>query len=172
MPKQLKISPDKCTGCKGCELACSFANERALNPSKSRIAAITFLEGKYPLAYNFVSTCRQCADAPCLTACPVAAIGRTKDSTKRVFVDQNKCIGCRKCVSACPFGAMMFLKERKKAFKCELCGGNPACAAICPSGAIVYRNVRPFHAKAADLQMAGFALLSKRNEENAKNQTK
>lgn len=172
MPKQLKISSEKCTGCKSCELACSFANEKELNLSKSRIAAIAFLEGKYPLPYNFVSTCRQCADAPCMATCPVDAIDRLADQTKRVVVHRDRCIGCGKCVDACPFGAMLFAKEAKKAFKCELCDGNPACASICPSGAIVYKGGRPFYAKAADCQMEGFAILSQRNRENVKSQKK
>ena len=172
MPKQLKISSEKCTGCKGCELACSFANEKEFNPSKSRIAAIAFLEGKYPLPYNFVSTCRQCADAPCLAICPVGAIDRVRDQTKRVVIDRDTCIGCGKCVDACPFGAMLFAKEAKKVFKCELCNGNPACASICPSGAIVYRGGRPFYAKGVDYQMKGFAVLSQRNKENVTDRKK
>jgi Fe-S-cluster-containing hydrogenase component 2 len=172
MPKQLRILPGKCTGCKSCELVCSFANEKEFNPSKSRIAAIAFLEGKYPLPYNFVSTCRQCADAPCLAICPVGAIDRLLDQTKRVVIDRDSCIGCGKCVDACPFGAMLFAKEAKKVFKCELCNGNPACASICPSGAIVYRGGRPFYAKAADYQMKGFAVLSQRNKENVTNRKK
>jgi len=172
MPKRLKIFPERCTGCKSCELVCSFVNEKELNPSKSRIAAIAFLEGKYPLPYNFISTCRQCADAPCLATCPVSAIDRLRDQTKKVVVNRDICIGCGKCIDACPFGAMQFDKEVKKAFKCELCDGNPACAEICPSGAIVYKGSRPIYAKAADWQMKGFAFLSQRNKENIKNPKK
>jgi len=172
MPKQLKIVSQKCTGCRSCELACAYANEREMNPSKSRIAAIAFLEGTYPLPYNFVSTCRQCADAPCLAVCPVDAIERTTDRTKRVVVDEDRCIGCGQCVGACPFGAMLFSGEAKKAFKCELCGGNPACAEMCPSGAIVFKETRPFYAKAADCEMKGFALLSQQNKQNFKDRKK
>jgi carbon-monoxide dehydrogenase iron sulfur subunit len=153
-------------------LVCAFVNEKELNPSKSRIASIAFLEGRYALPYNFVSTCRQCADARCLASCPVGAIGRMPDRTKRVVVDRDRCIGCGKCVDACPFGAMLFSKETKKAFKCELCDGNPECASICPSGALVFKDVRPFYAKAADCEMAGFSILSERNRGNVKNQKK
>lgn len=151
---------------------CSFVNEKELNPSKSRISVITFLEGKYPLPYNFVSTCRQCADAPCIAVCPVGAISRLRDATKRVVVDRDSCIGCGKCIDECPFGAILLTKDATKVFKCELCGGNPACALICPSGAIVYKEGRPFYAKAADCQMVGFSVLSQGNRENVKNQKK
>lgn len=169
MPKQLKIFPERCRGCKSCVLVCSFVNEKEFNPSKSRIAAIAFLEGKYPLPYNFISTCRQCADAPCLAACPVGAIDRLLDQTKRVVVNRDTCIGCGKCVDACPFGAMLFNNAVKKVFKCELCDGNPACASICPSGAIVYKEVRSFYAKAEDYQIRGFAVLSQQNKKKIKN---
>ena len=172
MPKQLKIVSQKCTGCRSCELACAYANEREMNPSKSRIAAIAFLEGRYPLPFNFVSTCRQCADAPCLAVCPVGAIRRTRDRTKRVVVDRETCIGCGQCIDACPFGSMLFSVETKKAFKCELCDGNPACAEICPSGAIVFKQSRPFYAKVDDCEMKGFALLSQRNKQNFKDRKK
>lgn len=149
-------------------MACAFANEKEMNPSKSRIAAIAFLEGRYPLPYNFVSTCRQCADAPCMAVCPVDAISRMQGRTKTVVVDRDLCIGCGKCLDACPFGAMLFSKETKKAFKCELCDGNPACASICPSGAIVFKESRSFYAKAMDFEMKGFATLSQRNKQNFK----
>ncbi len=168
MPRQLTIAPDKCIGCKSCELACSLANEGQLNPSLSRITEITFLEGKYPLPHNFVSTCRQCADAPCLSSCPVKAISRLRDKTKAVVIDRDACIGCGNCVDACPFGAMLFAREAKKAFKCELCAGKPACAAICPSGAIVFGNRSPFYAKQEDCRMQGWTLLSRRNKEQVK----
>lgn len=164
MPKQLRIFQDKCIGCKSCELACSLFNEGEMNPAKARITQISFLGGKYPLLYNFVSTCRQCADAPCLSACPTSAILRSQDHTKRIIIEKSKCIGCGKCVVACPFGAMLYNREAKKAFKCELCGGDPACVRICPSNAIVFVKQKAFHAKHLDLQMQGIDILSTRNK--------
>lgn len=173
MPKQIKIIAEKCIGCKSCELACSLANNGEMNPSMSRIKVITFIEGKYSLPYNFVSTCRQCADAPCLSSCPVNAISRLPNSTKAVTIDRDQCIGCGKCIDACPFGAMLFDREARKVFKCELCGGDfPACASICPSGAIVYGERKLYYAKAEDFQMQGFAILARQNRESVRKHKK
>lgn len=168
MPKQLKILSERCIGCKSCELACSLANEGVMNPSISRIRAITFLEGKYRLPYNLVTTCRQCADAPCLSSCPVDALSRSKDNKKAVLVDRDLCIGCGRCVDACPFGVMFFDGRENKAYKCELCGGNPACAAICPSGALEYGTRRAYYTKAEDCLMQGCVILSRQNKENTR----
>jgi anaerobic carbon-monoxide dehydrogenase iron sulfur subunit len=164
MPKQLKIDPRKCIGCKSCELACSLKNENTFNPSVSRISNITFIEGIYSLPYNFVTTCRQCADAPCLSPCPTKAITRSKDATKVVAIDRDKCIGCGVCVRACPFGAMLFNASAKKAYKCELCGGDPACAQICPTGAIAFAGKKPFYAQPEDSQLQAYSILSERNK--------
>jgi Fe-S-cluster-containing hydrogenase component 2 len=168
MPKQLKIYPEKCIGCKSCELVCSFINDGEFNLNKARITTINFIEGKYSLPYNFVSTCKQCADAPCLHSCPVEAIYRMNDEKKAIVIDVDKCIGCGLCVKACPFGAMLF-NEEKKAFKCELCGErDPACATVCPTEAITFTEHDPFFAKAEALQIEGFAVLSQRNRDNVK----
>jgi Fe-S-cluster-containing dehydrogenase component len=166
MPNQLRIYPEKCIGCKSCELACALANESELNPSKSRIAALIFVEGRYALPYNLPLTCKQCADALCLKSCPVDAISILRGKTKVVTIDDEQCIGCGRCVDACPYGAMLFDTKGKKAFKCELCGGEPACVAICPTQAVVLTQRKPFYSKAEALQLEGYALLSERNKEN------
>lgn len=168
MSKQLKIDPEKCSGCRSCELACVLVNDGELNPSRSRIAVVSFLEGRYTLPYNFPSTCKQCADAPCMTACPVEAISRTNNVTKVIAIDNDICIGCKQCVKVCPFGAMLFDQGEKIPFKCELCSGEPACVSICPTDAIVFVNRKYFYSKAQSLQMEAFAILSDRNEENLK----
>jgi anaerobic carbon-monoxide dehydrogenase iron sulfur subunit len=168
MQKQLIVDSKKCIGCKSCELACSLANERELNPAKARIKSMTFLEGKYSLPYNFVTTCRQCEDAPCLHSCPVEAISRPQDRPNVIAIDQNRCIGCGKCMGACPFGSIAFAKAKKKVFKCELCSGTPACAAICPTGAIIFAEVASFSAKAEDCAIQAYMVLAKRNRKNMK----
>lgn len=166
MPKQLKIIPDRCSACRSCEIVCPLANEKEINPSKSRIAVIGFMEKNDQLPYNFPSTCKQCADAPCLSACPVDAIFQTRDKIKKIGIDYKTCIGCGACVRACPFGAMLFDQKKRAPFKCELCDGDPACAAICPTQAIMFVRQKPFYAKVPSLQMKGFSMLRKRNTSN------
>ena len=166
MPKQLRIFPEKCIGCKSCELACSLVSKGEMNPSKSRITVISFIEGKYSLPFNIPLTCKQCKDAPCLRLCPVGAISLSKDKMKAVVINHEACIGCGQCVTACPFGAILFDREEKKAFKCELCGGGPECASICPTGAIIFLQRTAFNSKAMALYMEGFSILSKRNRKN------
>jgi len=169
MPKRLRIYPEKCIGCKSCELACSLMNDSVLNPARSRITALVFRESShYKLPYNFPTTCRQCADAPCLASCPVDAISISRKGSRVVVIDHDTCIQCGRCVGACPFGAMMFDKSKRRPYKCQLCDGEePACASICPTGSIVFVQQRPFRSQPESLQMKAFALLRERNQQNA-----
>jgi Fe-S-cluster-containing hydrogenase component 2 len=104
-------------------------------PGPTRIRAYMFTEGKHvPL------TCMQCEEAACVTVCPVAALARNA-KTGAIEVVDGRCIGCRACVAACPFGAIAML-ERDVAYKCDLCGGDPACVRFCPTKALEYVEVR------------------------------
>jgi Fe-S-cluster-containing hydrogenase component 2 len=80
-------------------------------------------------------SCQQCEDAPCLKACPAGAISRS-EQLQRVEVDYDVCIGCRTCVSVCPFGAMSFNTIDRKVIKCDLCDGDPQCVRFCDVKAV------------------------------------
>jgi carbon-monoxide dehydrogenase iron sulfur subunit len=90
---------------------------------------------------NVPVQCRHCEDAPCMEVCKPEAISRSEDGGP-VLIDLEKCIGCRRCVKACPFDAVTMLTEAKLAIKCDLCihrtdeGLEPACVTACPCGAI------------------------------------
>jgi carbon-monoxide dehydrogenase iron sulfur subunit len=75
-----------------------------------------------------------------MNVCPVKAISRDEE-LGRVFVDYDICIGCRSCVTVCPFGAMNFNIKDKQIFKCDLCDGDPQCVRFCEVKAIEYLEV-------------------------------
>ena len=163
MLKQLNIDPEKCIGCKSCELACSIFNDRKFLPARSRINTLTFIENNHDLPYNFVWTCRQCADAPCLESCPADAISYAEDGSRTVVIDEKLCTGCGKCVEACPFGTMFFDPEKKKAFKCELCGGTPCCVEFCPTEAIVFTQREAYYAQKMKSEIESYLFSKTRN---------
>lgn len=166
MPLRLEISPEKCIGCRSCELACSLANDGELHPDKSRISLISFDDDSKGLPCHLPLTCKQCADAPCLASCPVDAIFRSKNALRMVDIDLGKCIRCGHCVISCPFGAMYYDKQTELPFKCTLCQGEPACAAICPTGAISFVQQRPFSAYPQALYLKAFSVLQDQQREN------
>ena len=133
MTKVLQINHEKCTGCRLCELVCAVRHDGISNPIRSRIRVMKWeSEGVYiPMA------CQQCQDAPCLYGCPVGAISRN-DQTGTVEVDYDVCIGCRTCVSVCPFGGMSFNGIDNKVIKCDLCDGDPQCVRFCEVQAVEF----------------------------------
>ena len=129
----LAIHPELCTGCKQCELACSWVQTGAFQPSRSVIRVHIFDEQASFAPY----TCSQCSEAWCMQVCPVNAIDIDAESGAKIVIDDT-CIGCKLCVIACPFGTIFFDKETQVAAKCDLCAGDPACARACPTDAIEF----------------------------------
>jgi Fe-S-cluster-containing hydrogenase component 2 len=133
--QQLVIHPDKCTACRLCELACSFEHEGVFNPQRSRIRVEIFQED----AFYLPMACYHCDDYPCGQVCPTEAI--TQDDNGWVCVNDDKCIGCKMCMLACPFGVMGFSAEIGVAQNCDLCHGAPKCVQFCTHGALEFRDV-------------------------------
>lgn len=133
MQRSLHLDPMKCTGCLQCELACSMENEGVYNPARSRIKVFTFHEEGRFAPY----TCTQCAEAWCMLACPVEAIVINADTGAKDVLN-DKCVGCKVCTIACPFGTVNYNSATGKVMKCDLCGGDPACAKACPTDAITW----------------------------------
>lgn len=127
----LIYDPERCTGCRYCEIACAFKHYNTLNPEKSHIR-VFIDDKKFTLeAIN----CLHCEDPVCAAACPVDAI--TKDEiTGWVTINPMKCVGCRSCTYACSVAASWFDDERRVATKCDFCDGDPNCAKYCSPQAV------------------------------------
>ena len=133
MVKQLVVDPEKCNGCRKCESVCSQRHQGISNPALSRIRVIPGeREG-----FHLPTHCQHCQNPPCMAVCPREAISRDEE-LNRVLVDYGRCIACKMCVSACPFGVMQFNEERGQTFKCDLCDGDPQCVRFCEPKAIDY----------------------------------
>ncbi len=131
--KKLIFNPDLCTGCRACELACSFVNEGVFSPTKARIRVVKFDRDGIDIPIG----CEHCEDAPCMIACPVRAIYRD-EKTHAVILDPDLCIGCKRCMITCPFGAIGFDEDKRIFFKCDLCMGDPECVKWCFTQAVSY----------------------------------
>ncbi|KJS19790.1 MAG: hypothetical protein VR72_17190 [Clostridiaceae bacterium BRH_c20a] len=133
--KKLKIDYSKCTGCRLCELTCSFELASVFNPEKS---AIRTIRHGIP-EQTIVAFCKHCAKPACFEACPTAALMHNKE-TRVVMVNKEECIGCGLCVEACPIPGSIHLGDDSVPIKCNLCNGDPACVRVCASGALAYEE--------------------------------
>ncbi len=135
MAKMLVVDPEKCVGCRLCEIACSMQKTGRVNPTQARISVTIFDEEGFYMPV----VCNQCDQAWCRAACPAAAIEKD-ERLGRYAVNDDRCVGCRICNAACPFGTIGFSSTTGKAFKCDHCDGSPVCVSFCPTGAIRYED--------------------------------
>ncbi|MFW6381813.1 MAG: 4Fe-4S dicluster domain-containing protein [Bacillota bacterium] len=138
--KRIVIEPEKCTGCRDCELACSMTKVGEFNPMRSLIRAVYFPEDMVTVPV----TCLQCDDPLCMDVCPANAIKRDPE-TGAVVVNSDRCIGCYMCASVCPVGALKEVPGEGYVTKCDLCEGDPACVDICATGALSYEESDEFN---------------------------
>lgn len=152
-----------CDGCKGCTHACRWTHHTG---EQEWIKVFEF-ESDAGNPYFVPRPCMHCENAPCLNVCPVGATFRTEEGV--ILVDHDRCIGCRFCMAACPYGARSFnwgepdnppgatlatyspdnpIPHRKGTVeKCMWCvhtvhaGGLPACLVGCPMGAIFFGDL-------------------------------
>lgn len=125
-----------CDGCGRCIEACLKAS-----PMKGarKIAGIKLLGN----GSTYVPvTCRNCEDAPCVTACMSGC--RHRNGKGWVITDYSRCVGCWMCIMNCPFGAIEREESEHIALKCEGCleEETPPCVAACERGILNNRDIR------------------------------
>lgn len=149
-----------CVGCRACEAACSEANrlpepvmpgeEAVFERTRTTDSRTYTVVNRHPNptgdgAPRFVKTqCMHCVTPACASACPVRALEKTPGGP--VAYHPDRCIGCRYCMVACPFGVPKFEYEKPlpSVQKCSFCidrlrqGKLPACTQVCPTGALKF----------------------------------
>ena len=156
-PKAILVDVRRCVGCKACQAACKLWNnlpaenteiteDEYTNPTSLSAHTwnyIRFSEVEEGEGVRWVMAsirCMHCLEPTCVSVCPTRALWKREDGP--VLYDVDRCIGCRYCVTACPFGIPHFDEEAKAIRKCTMCfdrldrGLKPACVSSCPTGAL------------------------------------
>lgn len=147
------VKPANCLNCQACVDACRKFNKT----SKSRPARRKITKYEKDGEALFVSTsCMHCEEPACAAVCPAGAIAKASDGV--VLVDEERCIGCKYCYQACPFGVPGYSKESMD--KCDCCtlggtrpGNSPRCAEACNFGALHFGTVEELLAQCPDAQV-------------------
>ncbi|MBR0342803.1 MAG: 4Fe-4S dicluster domain-containing protein [Oscillospiraceae bacterium] len=152
----LLVDTKKCSGCMSCMMACTLAHEGGINLSHARIQIKKNVFGTYPDDDIEQYVCRQCKEPDCVRACPFDALKADEVTGVRI-IDDNKCVGCKKCIKACKYkpSRIAYDYERRKALKCDLCQDTPfwneqggvrgkqACINVCALQAIAFTRDLP-----------------------------
>lgn len=129
--KVFYIDLEKCIGCKSCEAACARVHD-----GSPRMYIQTVAE------FNVPMHCQHCEVPACVEACPEKAIDVSPEGF--TIINEAKCVACRACVVACPFGMPKLEENKKVVVKCDMCidrvrqGLEPACVATCTSEALKF----------------------------------
>lgn len=139
------IDLTKCIGCHSCELSCKLENKVPV--SVWRIWVKEGIKGHYPdvTRVYLPLLCNHCDNPTCVTVCPVKASIKREDGI--VIVDPHRCIGCRYCMAACPYGMRHINPLLGIVQKCDFClhrvseGEQPTCVLSCPNGAMIFGDL-------------------------------
>lgn len=136
----------KCYGCHSCSIACKSEFNVPLGVWRSWVKVID--KGKYPnVKRSFLPRlCNHCENPPCVSVCPTQASYRDEEKGL-VDIREERCIGCKMCIIACPYDARFTHPTKKVANKCDFCihrvekGIVPSCVNTCPSNARIFGDL-------------------------------
>jgi Fe-S-cluster-containing dehydrogenase component len=169
----LVIDLNVCVGCSACVDSCQEWNNSESDDSRIGvdpygkdptsayfIRVHTYEVGEYPRCetVHFPKSCLHCQEPPCVPVCPTgASYKREEDGI--VLVDYDKCIGCKYCSWACPYGARELDPRQRVMTKCTLCidriydeslpeeHRKPSCVLVCPTGARLFGDVNDLNSE-------------------------
>lgn len=148
-----------CSGCKACQVACK---DRQDSPPGVRWRRVYEVAGggwtqrgaawvHDIFAYNLSIACNHCERPICMEVCPTRAITQREDGV--VLLDGDRCMGCRYCEWACPYGAPQYDPDAGRVSKCDFCvdeldqGRPPACVAACPMRVLDFGDMAELEAR-------------------------
>jgi tetrathionate reductase subunit B len=139
------IDLDKCTGCHACSVACKAEFDVPLGVWRSWVKVGE--KGSFPDTGRFFlpRLCNHCDHPPCMKVCPTGATSQREDGI--VKVDEDKCVGCKLCIAACPYQARFSHPIKKVANKCDFClhrvdqGVVPSCVNTCHAQARIFGDL-------------------------------
>lgn len=136
MPRYaMVIDQSRCIGCMACVVACK--REHNVPAEHYRTRVVEMVTGEFPQLRSELRSelCNHCSHAPCVTICPTGASHYQPDGT--VQVNRRKCVGCKACITACPYDVRYINPKHGYVDKCSFCqnrladGKQPACVATC-----------------------------------------
>jgi len=147
------VDSASCSGCKACQASCQDKHDHGPGIRWRRVYEVSGggwrREGEAWVsevaAYNLSLACNHCQEPRCREACPAGAIRKDEDGV--VLINREKCLGCRYCEWACPYGAPQFDPAGGVMTKCDFCadelaqGFPPVCVRACPMRALDFGQV-------------------------------
>ena len=135
------IDQDRCIGCHACTVACKEEHQVPVGVFRTWVKYVEKGEFPHTSRHFGVMRCNHCDDSPCTVICPTSALYRRSDGI--VDFDNQRCIGCKACMQACPYDALYIDPNNNTAAKCNFCAHRveknlePACVIVCPTQAIM-----------------------------------
>ena len=162
------IYNDRCIDCEHCVTACKQTNDVPAHGYRIAILGrkITGTTASKMIREFLPVLCNQCNKPPCVKVCPTKATYKDKKNGI-VMINESLCVGCKACMTACPYNARYYNRDIESVDKCDFCfrkrlqqeGVNTvACVEACPANALLFGDL-------ADQQSEIYKLLHKPEQE-------